>query len=191
MRDIVDPLAGRGDHLADEPAVQRPLRGRIRHRSPHPTDQPEALYPTASASRRATAAGGRARSAAARFASRIRQTADERAEFERSLVADLRASTGRYPNDPELGALVTRLLGVPRFRELWDLRAVAEHETARKTVEHPQVGDIAIDAYVLTTQGTDLRMVVSTPRPGTDARGRLDLAATIGVQEMRVSSPGR
>ncbi|MBM2621244.1 helix-turn-helix domain-containing protein [Actinoplanes sp. LDG1-06] len=116
--------------------------------------------------------------------SRIRQTDDERAEFEKSLVADLRASTGRYPADPGLTSLVSRLLRVPRFEELWKVRAVAEHETASKIVEHPQVGDIAIDANVLTTQGTDLRMVVSTPRPGTDARGKLDLVAAIGMQQM-------
>ncbi|GAA1632601.1 helix-turn-helix transcriptional regulator [Actinoplanes couchii] len=118
--------------------------------------------------------------------SRVRQTAVERAEFEKSLVADLRASTGRYPEDPELIALVARLTRVPRFREWWELRAVAEHETASKTVEHPEVGDIDIDSNVLTTQSTDLRMVVSTARPGTDARGRLDLVATIGLQRMTV-----
>ena len=116
--------------------------------------------------------------------SRIRQTAAERAEFEKSLVADLRATTGRYPSDPGLAALVARLVHIDRFRRLWELRAVAGHETASKTVEHPEVGDIPIDSNVLTTQGTELRMVVSTARPGTDARGKLDLLATIGLQKM-------
>ncbi len=115
---------------------------------------------------------------------RLRQTAAEQAEFEKSLVADLRASTGRYPNDPELLGLVSRLMRFPHFRELWELRVVAAHETASKIVEHPEVGDIAIDSSVLTTQGTDLRMVVNTPRPGTDARSKLDLLAAIGLQEM-------
>jgi transcriptional regulator with XRE-family HTH domain len=115
---------------------------------------------------------------------RVRQTAAERAEFETSLVADLRATTGRYPGDPGLAALIDRLVRTDRFRQLWELRVVAEHETASKTVAHPEVGDIAIDSNVLTTQGTDLRLVVCTPRPGTDARGKLDLLATIGLQEM-------
>ncbi len=84
--------------------------------------------------------------------SRVRLTAAERAEFEKSMVADLRVSTGRYPNDPELGGLVTRLMRVPRFRDMWELRTVAAHETASKIVEHPTVGDIAIDSSVLTTQ---------------------------------------
>ncbi len=116
--------------------------------------------------------------------SRVRQSADERAAFEESLVADLRATTSRYPGDPAVTALVARLNRVPRFRELWKRNAVAEHEGSRKVIEHPEVGDIALDCDVLTTQGSNLHLVVYTPRPGTDARGKLDLLAAIGTQQM-------
>lgn len=119
--------------------------------------------------------------------SRVRYSPTERSEFEKSLVADLRATTGRYPDDPGLAALVARLGRADRFRRLWELREVAEHETASKTVVHPEVGDIPIDSNVLTTQGTDLRLVVSTPRPGTDARGKLDLLGAIGLQGFKGS----
>ncbi|MEV4351718.1 helix-turn-helix transcriptional regulator [Actinoplanes sp. NPDC049596] len=115
--------------------------------------------------------------------SRARQTPAERADFEESLVADLRGTTSRYPNDPALAALLTRLRRSPRFRELWAAqRSVAAHQTATKVVEHPDVGDIPLDSNVLTTQGSDLRLVVYTPRPGTDARSKLDLLAAIGIQ---------
>ncbi|MCP2262697.1 helix-turn-helix domain-containing protein [Promicromonospora thailandica] len=119
--------------------------------------------------------------------SRIRQTTDERDAFERSLVADLRATTSRYPKDPDLRALVARLLRGDRFRELWEQRAVGEHQGARKVVEHPEVGDIAVESNVLTTQGSDLRLVVDTPRDA-ESRSRLALVATVGLQDMAVRS---
>lgn len=104
---------------------------------------------------------------------RVRQTDTERAYFEQSLAADLRTTSARYPNDPDVAALVSRMTGNDRFRNLWALRAVANHESAHKTAVHPEVGAIPLDANVLTTQNTDLRVVVLTPRPDTAARKKL------------------
>jgi transcriptional regulator with XRE-family HTH domain len=115
---------------------------------------------------------------------RVRQTAAERAAFEESLVADLRATTSRYPDDPDLAALVSRLNLSARFRELWSRRAVGGHQSAHKLVRHPDVGDIAMNSDILNTQDTNLRLVVYTPQPGTDAPGKLELLAAIGVQRM-------
>lgn len=115
---------------------------------------------------------------------RVRQTAAEHAAFEESLIADLRATTGRYPGDPDVAALLARLNASPRFRELWSRSTVGGHESSHKLVEHPEVGEIALDSDVLTTQDTNLRLVVYTPQPGTDARSKLELLATIGVQRM-------
>lgn len=115
---------------------------------------------------------------------RIRQTAAERTAFEESLVADLRATTSRYPDDPDLAALVSRLNLSPRFRELWSRREVGGHQSAHKLVEHPDVGDIALTSDILNTQDTNLRLVVFTPQPDTDARGKLEFLAAIGVQRM-------
>jgi hypothetical protein len=72
----------------------------------------------------------------------------------------------------------------PRFRELWSRGSVGGHESSHKLVEHPDVGDIALNSDVLTTQDTNLRLTVYTPRPDTDARGKLDFLAAIGVQRM-------
>lgn len=104
---------------------------------------------------------------------RVRQTDAERAYFEQSLVADLRATSARYPNDPDVAALISRLIGNTRFHRHWEHSAVTAHESAHKTAVHPDVGPIALDAGVLTTHNTDLRVVVMTPRPGTDAREKL------------------
>ncbi|GAA2484792.1 helix-turn-helix domain-containing protein [Winogradskya humida] len=119
---------------------------------------------------------------------RIRQTPAERDAFEASLVSDLRATTSRYPDDPDVAAVVARLNRSPRFRELWALGSVEGHHGANKIALHPEVGEIALDTSVLTTQGTNLRLVVHTPRPGTDARSKLDLLAAIGIQEMAARS---
>jgi transcriptional regulator with XRE-family HTH domain len=115
---------------------------------------------------------------------RVRQSAAEREVFEESLVADLRATTSRYPRDPDLATLITRLNRSPRFALLWSRRSVGGHQSSHKLVQHPDVGDLALNSDVLTTQDTDLRLVIYTPQPNTDARSKLELLAAIGVQRM-------
>jgi transcriptional regulator with XRE-family HTH domain len=117
-------------------------------------------------------------------APRVRQSPDEVRAFENSTVADLRATTARYPDDPDLAALIRDLRRIEAFATVWDRQLVAEHEQSRKTVVHPEVGEIDIDCDVLATQRSDLRVVVFTPRPGTDARGKLDLLAAVGTQTL-------
>ncbi|WP_439423127.1 MmyB family transcriptional regulator [Saccharothrix sp. HUAS TT10] len=68
----------------------------------------------------------------------VRQTAAERAWFEQSLVADLRTTTGRYPNDPDVASLTERLNRTPRSvpvstsdgGRLWPSRARWSHRVA-------------------------------------------------------------
>lgn len=115
---------------------------------------------------------------------RVRHTAQELAAFAESMVADLRTTTSRYPEDPDLAALLTRLQRSAWFRELWGRRVVAEHQGSHKVVEHPEVGPIDLDCDTLATRGSNLRVVVFTPSPGTDARSRLDLLAAVGTQEI-------
>lgn len=119
----------------------------------------------------------------------IRHTPAELTRFEESLVADLRTTSSRYPRDPDVGALLARLDRSPLFRERWALRSVAQPQGGHKVVEHPQVGDVDLDSDTLTTQGTDLRVVVYTPHPGTDARSKLDLLATVGLQQLAPRLP--
>lgn len=119
------------------------------------------------------------------FAPRMRQTPAESRAFESSMVADLRAATGRYPDDPDLTALVHDLRRIDAFTALWNRGVVAAHEQSRKTVVHPDVGDVDIDCDVLATQRSDLRVVVFSPQPGTDARSKLDLLAALGTQSLQ------
>lgn len=116
---------------------------------------------------------------------RVRHSPAELEAFERSTVADLRTTTGRYPRDPDVRRLVDDLLaGSPRFAELWRDQQVVAHQQSRKVVEHPDVGDVAVDCDVLTTQAEDLRVLVMTPNPDSDARGKLELLATLGTQRL-------
>ncbi|ROS57681.1 helix-turn-helix transcriptional regulator [Frigoribacterium sp. PhB118] len=111
-------------------------------------------------------------------------------DFASDLAADLRAAVGRYPSDPSLGHLVSRLLETsPEFARRWAEVKVAEHRASRKTVTGTPVGPIAIDCDVLTAPG-DLRIVVYTVAPGSDDEARLDLLRVTGLQSMAATSAG-
>ncbi|MDP9796596.1 transcriptional regulator with XRE-family HTH domain [Catenuloplanes nepalensis] len=106
-----------------------------------------------------------------------RQTTAQRAAFEASLIADLRATAGRFPHDPDVDALLTRLHDSARFRTLWSRPALTDHQSARKTIRHPQAGEISLESSVLTVHDSSLRLVVYTPVPETDAARKLALLA--------------
>lgn len=102
--------------------------------------------------------------------------------FERSLTADLRRVTGRYPDDASVRRLVDDLLaGSERFRELWAVGCVAEHVSERKMVSHPLVGDLEIDCDVFTVAGSDLRIVAYTVAAGTPEAEKLDFLRVSAV----------
>jgi transcriptional regulator with XRE-family HTH domain len=98
---------------------------------------------------------------------RIVRSPDERREYEETIAADLRASSGRYPGDSGLARLIDELHQTsPRFRSLWEARRVGVYEQEYKTVDHPQVGVLQVDCDILTTHRNDLRVVVYTAAPG-------------------------
>jgi hypothetical protein len=99
------------------------------------------------------------------------------------MVADLRAAAGRYPEDTELQALLQDLSRTcPRFRQLWTAHAVTAHTQDSKTITHPDIGPIALDCDVLTSERGDLRVVVYTAALGTGAASQLQLLSVLGPQ---------
>jgi transcriptional regulator with XRE-family HTH domain len=101
-----------------------------------------------------------------------------------ALVADLRAAAGLRPDDPRLLDLVVSCrTRSPEFARLWDSGVVGVHESDRKTVRHPQVGDLTLDCDVLTVPGADLRIVAYTAARGTPDADRLDLLRVVGGAE--------
>lgn len=104
-----------------------------------------------------------------------------------SMVADLRAAATRYPADGFLSELIAELRAASaEFRRLWEAGAVVPHESSRKTIHHPQVGELELDCDVLTVPGSDLRIVAYTAEPGTAACDRLALLSVVGQQQFAV-----
>jgi transcriptional regulator with XRE-family HTH domain len=115
--------------------------------------------------------------------SRLVRTPEEEAEHEADVVADLHDALGRYPDDPDLRALIDDLVAEsPRFAELWEQRPVARRAADRKTFEHPEIGRVTLDCDVLTVVGSDLRLVVYTAPSGSPDAEALALLGAIGLQ---------
>lgn len=103
--------------------------------------------------------------------------------FEASIVADLKDATSRYPADGRLERLVRDLrTESDAFARHWATRpTAAQHTTDRKTIRHPEVGDILLDCDVLIVPGADLRMVTYTAATGSGDAGKLDLLRVTGA----------
>ncbi len=119
--------------------------------------------------------------------SRAAQTAEEQTEQNTALVADLRMTAARYPDDMRLRRLVADLRAAsPRFVELWELSAgpASAERSRHKVIEHPVVGPILLDCDTLVVAGDDLRIMVYTAEPGTQDAERLELAVVLGTQSL-------
>lgn len=119
--------------------------------------------------------------------SRVVHTAEEQADHEARLVADLRLTASRYPADRALRRLIGELAECsPRFAEIWDSDVPASLRDAsrRKVIEHPTVGRITLDCDTLIVALDDLRITIYTAEPGTDDAERLALAIVLGTQTL-------
>lgn len=107
----------------------------------------------------------------------------------RTHVADLRATFGRRGSDQDVASFVSDLLDAsPDFASLWRRHEVAVRRADAKRIVHPEVG--LLDLLCETLIGVDGQtLVVLFPRPGTDAREKLDLLRVIGTQDLSVTSP--
>ncbi|WP_433174341.1 helix-turn-helix transcriptional regulator [Actinoallomurus sp. CA-150999] len=113
----------------------------------------------------------------------VRPVRSERGEdaLPTAIVADLKDAVSRYPADPRLARLVADLRGASdAFVHLWATATAAQHTTDRKTILHPEVGEIELDCDVLVVPGADLRMVTYTAAAGSSDAGKLDLLRVTG-----------
>lgn len=118
---------------------------------------------------------------------RVVHTGSERADLAASLVADLRLTASRYPDDQRVHGLVDELAEhSPRFAELWRSGELPPHRDSgrRKTIDHPAVGRITLDCDTLIVAADDLRIMIYTGEPGTRDSELLDLAVVLGTQAM-------
>jgi transcriptional regulator with XRE-family HTH domain len=94
------------------------------------------------------------------------QRNEEWKELVRVVLAQFRAEYGRFIEDPWWAQQIAELSRIsPEFQELWahhDLRDVPER---RKSMHHPQVGELTFDfRWFRTTDSEHLRLVIYTPR---------------------------
>jgi hypothetical protein len=107
------------------------------------------------------------------------------AAYRASLVADLRDVSARYPADRDLAGMIAALRsGSTEFARLWEQSTVSRHGNERKTVVHPEVGELDLDCDVLSVHGAYLRIVVFTAAPGSAAADRLRLLTVLGTEVM-------
>ncbi|WP_306828019.1 helix-turn-helix domain-containing protein [Catenuloplanes nepalensis] len=101
------------------------------------------------------------------------QSAAER-RFRQTIVADLRATVLRYPDDGWLADLVADLRAVSEpFAAMWELRVDHRDPPHRLTTHHPVAGEFTVDYDIMTLHEGDLRAVVYTAEPGTTDAVRL------------------
>jgi hypothetical protein len=50
-------------------------------------------------------------------------------------------------------------------------------------VHHPELGPVTVDCDVLTTAGSDLRLVAFTAAPGSEDADKLRLLGVLGTQD--------
>ncbi|MEU6254515.1 helix-turn-helix transcriptional regulator [Streptomyces sp. NPDC047043] len=109
-------------------------------------------------------------------------------EFARSSVQHLRATAARYPDDPEVTALVEELrAGSEEFARLWAAHDVTAAPTLCKTFDHPVVGPVTVNCDVLDIVDRDQRVVIYTAAPGSPSEEALRLLSVVGTQRMGVA----
>ena len=109
-------------------------------------------------------------------------------EFARSSVQHLRATAARYPDDPEVTALVEELrAGSEEFARLWAAHDVTAVPTLCKTFDHPLVGPVTVNCDVLDITDRDQQVVIYTAVPGSPSEEALRLLSVIGTQRMDVT----
>ncbi len=98
----------------------------------------------------------------------------------KDLVAALRSEAGRNPHDRALSDLVGELSTRSEpFRKWWAAHNVRYHQTGRKRLHHPIVGDLELEFEVMElTADSGLRLAVFSAEPGSRSAEALDLLAS-------------
>jgi transcriptional regulator with XRE-family HTH domain len=98
----------------------------------------------------------------------------------RDLVANLRAEAGRNPHDRALIDLVGELSTRSEpFRQWWAAHNVRHHQTGRKRLHHPTVGELELEYEVLQLAAdSGLRLAIFSAEPGSRSAEALDLLAS-------------
>ena len=102
-------------------------------------------------------------------------------------VAMLRLDAGRYPDDPQLSALIGELsIRSGEFRRWWSDHKVHRRTTGSKGYHHPVVGDLTVQYQALHPAGDpDQILFVYTTEPGSPSETSMRLLANWNSKENR------
>jgi transcriptional regulator with XRE-family HTH domain len=132
---------------------------------------------------------GPARSAAYRWftdpAERLIYPAAYHPRHARFLVANLRAVSGTDARATELARLLSAKS--VEFAKLWDAHEVGVPAERRKTIVHPNLGEIDLDCQVLFTDDLAQVLLVFTATPGTADAEKLQLLSVVGPELLESS----
>ena len=97
----------------------------------------------------------------------------------RDNVAVLRLAAGRYPDDPELAALIGELtVKSPEFARWWAVHDVLQRSHGTKRFCHPVVGELTISYEALTLpDDPEQTLFIYSTQPDSPSRQALDLLA--------------
>ncbi|WP_328501299.1 helix-turn-helix transcriptional regulator [Streptomyces sp. NBC_00457] len=102
----------------------------------------------------------------------------------RAQAARLRAALTAGSDTPRAALILAELQEhSPEFVRMWELQEVARYGDC-KTLLHPELGRIDVDAQLLYTENRAQTLVVLTTRPGTESHSKLELLSVIGHQQL-------
>ncbi|WTX10139.1 hypothetical protein OHV08_05005 [Streptomyces canus] len=102
----------------------------------------------------------------------------------RAQAARLRAALTAGSDTPRAARILAELQErSPEFVRMWELQEVARYGDC-KTILHPELGRIDVDAQLLYTENRAQTLVVLTTRPGTEGHSKLELLSVIGHQQL-------
>jgi transcriptional regulator with XRE-family HTH domain len=103
-------------------------------------------------------------------------------------VAQLRVAASMPDPDPLAAQVLASLLATSaEFRGYWDLQEVGSRFDERKTLRHPEVGEIEVHCQALFTEDQSQVLLVLTPLPGSGAAEALGLLGVVGEQRFERS----
>lgn len=90
------------------------------------------------------------------------------------LVAEFRAQSARFPDDPEFGRMAEWLCErSPHFAELWDCHEVDDRNQNVRKIAHPQAGVMVFDRLVMRVpECPESLLTLYVAQPGTDTAER-------------------
>jgi transcriptional regulator with XRE-family HTH domain len=100
-------------------------------------------------------------------------------------INQLRMHSARYPDDPQLAAIVGELsVKDPQFRQWWAARQVNVRTTGVKRLRHPLVGELVLDwSALICGPDPEQQIIVWTSEPGSPTHDALRMLTAWNATE--------